>query len=245
MRRIAVCKADPGRESMILDNLGLVSFVTSRLREHSGHGAWDREDIFAFGIVGLIQAVDSYDPARGVSFASFATIRIRGSILDFKRRMDLLPRSANRNAAILEEERAALVSELGRWPTHQELAQRHGTPIKDVLRIEADAATSLVYLDQARHIQSQSGSGWEPCDSEAVNADDVLEADFLKDVVTSSIRALTRRDREIIEMRYLQSLPLHEIARRLKVTQSRVSQLNKRILTQLKSRICTELDLAS
>src|SRR6266540_163535 len=105
MRTIAARKANSERGSMILDNLGLVGFVVSRLRENSWHGAWDRDDLFAFGIIGLIQAVDSYDPTKGVSFASFASIRIRGSILDFKRRMDLLPRAVRRNGAILEQQR--------------------------------------------------------------------------------------------------------------------------------------------
>src|SRR5205823_6774921 len=128
----AAAKAARDREALILANIGLVSFVVSRLREHTDHGAWDRDDIFAYGVLGLIQAVDSYDAAKGASFASFALIRIRGSILDFKRRMDLLPRSIRRNAAVLDKERMDLVGELGRWPTREELAQRLGRSTSEV-----------------------------------------------------------------------------------------------------------------
>jgi RNA polymerase sigma factor for flagellar operon FliA len=233
------------RESMILENLGLVSFVVSRLREKSWQGAWDRDDIFACGVIGLIQAVDSYDPAKGASFASFALIRIRGSILDFKRRMDLLPRSVRRKAALLEQERSELVAELGRWPTSVELAQKHGTATGDVVTIEAAAGTSIVYLDQAKRMQVDGGRPWEPCDPNTEDPDERLEGDFFNKVVERSIRSLAGRDRELIEMRYIQALSLKEIARRLKVTQSRVSQLNKRVMAQLRSRIYTELDLAS
>jgi len=230
---------------MILANLGLVSFVVSRLREHTNHGAWDRDDVFAYGVLGLVQAVDSYDPAKGASFASFALIRIRGSILDFKRRMDLLPRSIRRNAAILEKERMELVGELGRWPTSEELARRHGGPLSEVEGLDADAAITLIYLDQARRTQTNGNTTWEPCDSETQRPDEALEAAFVNKVVAKSVLALSGRDRDLIELRYVQSLTLKEIARRLKVTQSRVSQLNKRLLSQLRTSICMDLDLAS
>jgi RNA polymerase sigma factor for flagellar operon FliA len=237
----------PGRnrESMILDNLGLVSFVVSRLREHASHGAWDRDDVFACGVLGLIQAVDSYDPAKGASFASFALIRIRGSILDFKRRMDLLPRSLRRNAALMERERMSLVAELGRWPTNEELAQRSGRPVSEIVSLDADGGTTLIYLDQVRPMQPNGSWVWEPCDLAADGPEEALQAVFVNKVVANSVLALSGRDRELVELRYIQSLTLKEIAERLHVTQSRVSQLNKRVLAQLKSRICTELDLAS
>jgi RNA polymerase sigma factor FliA len=233
------------REAIILANLGLVSFVVSRLREHADHGAWDREDVFAYGVLGLIQAVDSYDPAKGASFASFALIRIRGSILDFKRRMDLLPRSIRRNAAVLDKQRMELVGDLGRWPTREELAQRHGGPVTEIESLGADGATTLVYLDQARRIQMNGKPTWEPYDPDIEPPDEALEAAFVNKVVADSVLTLSGRDRDLIEMRYVQSLTLREIAQRLKVTQSRVSQLNKRLLAQLRSRISSELDLAS
>jgi len=238
-------KAAPNREAMILANLGLVSFAVSRLREHTNHGAWDRDDIFAFGVLGLVQAVDSYNPAKGASFASFALIRIRGSILDFKRRMDLLPRSIRRNAAVLEKERLDLVGELGRWPTTDELARRHGATVSEVESLEANGGTTLVYLDQARRTQMNGNTPWEPRDSETEAPEDALAAAFLNKVVANKVLALSGRDRDLIEMRYVQSLTLKEIAQRLKVTQSRVSQINKRLLAQLRSSICSELDLAS
>ena len=231
---------------MVLDNLGLVSFAVSRTLDRAPHGAWDREDIFAYGVLGLIQAVDTWDADKGASFASFALIRIRGAILDFKRRMDILPRSSRRGAAQLEQARNQLANELGRWPTVEELAERQGVSVGDIRRMEADAGAALVYLDLARRGPPGEVRPWEPADlDDADNPEEVAEAKLFNRVVDRSIRLLPRRDRDLIEMRYRQSLTFKEIASRLHVTQSRVSQLNKRALAQLRDQISVELGLAS
>src|SRR3972149_547762 len=94
------------REEMIVQNLPLVSFVVGRMSGEAGSAPIEREDAIAFGVEGLIQAVDNFDPERGTTFASFAVRRIRGSILDAIRRMDPLPRSLGKSAR--EGERANL-----------------------------------------------------------------------------------------------------------------------------------------
>ncbi len=79
----------------------------------------DREDAIAYGTEGLIQAVDNFDPTRGTTFASFAIRRIRGSILDAIRRMDVLPRSLRKSTRELDKANMELATMLGRWPTHE------------------------------------------------------------------------------------------------------------------------------
>src|SRR5688572_6509517 len=101
---------------MIVKNLPLVTFVVGKMSGESGSSI-DREDAVAYGVEGLIQAVDNYDPTRGTTFASFAIRRIRGSILDAVRRMDVLPRSLRKSARELERANLDLAAMLGRWPT--------------------------------------------------------------------------------------------------------------------------------
>ena len=115
---------DPKRDDMIVKNLPLVSFVVSKMSDENGNRSFDREDAVAYGVEGLIQAVDSFDPSRGTTFASFAIRRIRGSILDAIRRMDVLPRSLRKSAREIEKANLELASQLGRWPSLNELAFR-------------------------------------------------------------------------------------------------------------------------
>jgi RNA polymerase sigma factor for flagellar operon FliA len=119
------------RQDMIMKNMPLVAFVVSRMSSdnHKTLGL-DREDALAYGIEGLIQAVDAFDPERGTSFASFAVRRIRGSILDAIRKADPLPRSVRRSAREIEAASQDLAGHLGRWPTHKEVAVRLGTPVE-------------------------------------------------------------------------------------------------------------------
>src|SRR4029078_6435934 len=134
------------REAMILKNLPLVTFMVGRMSEESG-GTIDREDALAYGVEGLIQAVDSYDETRGTTFASFAIRRIRGSILDASRRQDILPRalpkmhtersgrrtilprSLRKSTREVERANLELAHALGRWPTSRELAARMEMPV--------------------------------------------------------------------------------------------------------------------
>src|SRR5437899_7768773 len=130
---------------MILGNLGLVGHVLRHLPQDFKETAWDRDDAVAAGVVGLIQAVDNFDPHRGVRFSNFALVRIRGSILDFRRQMDILSRSARRRRAEAERKRMDMAAVLGRWPTLAEVSlqlQREVDPS------ELDSRAVLVSLDK-------------------------------------------------------------------------------------------------
>src|SRR5690349_6972721 len=123
---------DPKRDDMIVKNLPLVSFVVSKMSGENANRSFDREDAVAYGVEGLIQAVDSFDPSRGTTFASFAIRRIRGSILDAIRRMDVLPRSLRKSAREIEKANLELAAQLGRWPSQNELAFKLGIPLRDL-----------------------------------------------------------------------------------------------------------------
>jgi len=235
------------REEMILKNMPLVAFVVGRMSDESGSGPLDREEAIAYGVEGLIQAVDNYDPERGTTFASFAVRRIRGSVLDAARRMDVLPRSLRRNTREVERANLELAGMLGRWPTVKELAMRLGMPLEEVRGVLGHTSARVVSLEKMMTEGSgESTTAWEASDNDDL-ADPAAQTDRQADLqlLDNAIHALPDRDREIIQLRYGRNLPFHEIGRVMGLSESRVCQLHKRIISSLRSHLKRDLEAAA
>lgn len=238
-----------GRDETILRHMPLVAFVVNRLStDRQRTLGLDREDAISYGTEGLIQAVDGYDPSRGTSFASFAIRRIRGSVLDAVRRHDPLPRSLRRSTRQVEQAAQELASHLGRWPTPKELALRLGIKPREVQEIQRHAASRFVSLD---HVL-QEGAGdfaqqkWDPIDGDERNDPArAIEHRAALHQLSKAVGQLNHRDRAILQMRYAESRPFHEVGRRLGLSESRVCQLHKRILRQLRSQLSEKLEEAA
>jgi RNA polymerase sigma factor for flagellar operon FliA len=235
------------RDEMIVRNLPLVSFVVGKMSDENGNSAIDREDALAYGVEGLIQAVDAYDPERGTTFASFAIRRIRGSILDAIRRMDVLPRSLRKGARELEKATMELAAQLGRWPTQRELAMKMGMPLADLQRLVGHSSSRVVSLERIMEEKNAEGSSpWEACDpdemSDPAAATDHRASMMLLDDALASLPA---RDRAILQLRYGRGMAFHEIGQLMGLSESRVCQLHKRILLNLKQRLKYEMDAAA
>lgn len=237
----------PSREEMILNNMPLVAFVVGRMADKSGSSPLDREEAIAYGIEGLIQAVDNFDPERGATFASFAIRRIRGSILDAIRRMDVLPRSLRRSTREVERTTLELAGMLGRWPTTRELALRMGITIDEVRGVKEHTTARVVSLEKMMTDRSGDGSSpWEASDDDEL-ADPAAQTDRKADlqILNNAIGDLSERDRELLQLRYGRNLPFHEIGRLMNLSESRVCQLHKRILTCLKANLKKDLTEAA
>ena len=234
------------REAMILKNLPLVTFMVGRMSEESG-GTIDREDALAYGVEGLIQAVDSYDETRGTTFASFAIRRIRGSILDASRRQDILPRSLRKSTREVERTNLEMAHTLGRWPTPREIAERMDMPVDQVRNISGHSGARVFSLEKMMDAGSSEGSTpWEAADpDEIVDPAAVADRRATRELLTQSIHTLAPRDQKIIKLRYMQNMPFHEIGNVMGLSESRVCQLHKRILNSLKHRMTQELALAA
>jgi len=235
------------REEMILQNLPLVAFVVGKMADESGAFPIDREDAMAFGTEGLIQAVDNFDPTRGTTFASFAIRRIRGAILDAVRRMDMLPRSLRRSARELERANLELANMLGRWPTLKELALKLGMPLEQVRSIMGHSSARMVSLEKMMGDGNQEGSTpWEAADPDEF-PDPALAADrkAALQLLGSALNSLSTRDKAIVKLRYGRSMPFHEIGRLMNLSESRVCQLHKRIISSLNKRLRKDLETAA
>ena len=233
---------------MILKHMPLVAFVVNRLSTDRNRTlGLDREDAMSYGVEGLIQAVDGFDPSRGTSFASFAVRRIRGSILDAVRRQDPLPRSLRRSTRQVDQAAQELAAQLGRWPTQKELAVRLGTSPRAVQDIQQHAASHFVSLEQTLESGGNGGrQRWDPADSDE-RADPAAETEHRASLhlLHQAVEQLTDRDRTILQLRYAESRPFHEVGRALGLSESRVCQLHKRILRQLRRQLAETLEEAA
>jgi RNA polymerase sigma factor for flagellar operon FliA len=235
------------REEMIIQNMPLVAFVVGRMADEAGSSPLDREEAIAYGVEGLIQAVDNYDPERGTTFASFAIRRIRGSVLDAIRRMDVLPRSLRRSTREVERANLELAGMLGRWPTTKELSLRMGLPLEDIRGAMGLTSARVISLEKMMTDRVNDGaSPWEASDNDDLS-DPAAQTDRQADLqlLNNAIGSLSPRDREIVQLRYGRNLPFHEIGKVMGLSESRVCQLHKRIIGSLRAHLKRELDAAA
>jgi RNA polymerase sigma factor for flagellar operon FliA len=233
---------------MIMRHMPLVAFVVSRMStDNQKTLGLDREDAIAYGVEGLIQAVDAFDEERGTSFASFAVRRIRGAILDAIRKMDPLPRSVRKGAREVEAASQELAGVLGRWPTPKEVSFRLGIPIEQLLTVQRHASSKFVSLEHA--LQDRSGEGSPSLDP--VDDDDLTDPAKAVDhqaslsLLDAALTHLNARDRAILKLRYSESKPFHEIGSMMGLSESRVCQLHKRILSTLRRHLYAQLEQAA
>jgi RNA polymerase sigma factor FliA len=236
------------RQDMIMRHMPLVAFVVSRMStDNQKTLGLDREDALAYGTEGLIQAVDAFDEERGTSFASFAVRRIRGSILDAIRKMDPLPRSLRKSTREVEQASQELAASLGRWPTSKEIAFRLAMPTEQLHGILRHASSKFISLEHA--LQDRGGENAPSLDpvDEDESGDPAKAADHnaslaMLDVVLHELNA---RDRAILKLRYAESKPFHVIGDLLGLSESRVCQLHKRILSTLRRQLASQLEEAA
>ena len=237
------------REATILKNMPLVTFVVNRMStDRINTLGLEREDAIGFGTEGLIQAIDGFDESRGTAFASFAIRRIRGSILDAVRRQDPLPRSLRRSTRKVDQAGQDLATQLGRWPTQREIAMRLGISSTDVREIQRHASSRFVSLENVLQQGAREGGSvrWDPADHDdrsdpAIAAE--REAALLQ--LNETMSMLSERDQAILRYRYGESKPFHEVGRLLGLSESRVCQLHKRILTVLRKELTVAVSEAA
>jgi RNA polymerase sigma factor for flagellar operon FliA len=234
------------REEMIVTNLPLVSFVVRKMGIEAT-GAIDREEAHAYGVEGLIKAVDSFDPERGTAFSSFAIQRIRGSVLDAIRRSDLVPRSLRKSLRELERTSLELATVYGRWPTVRELAMSLGSTVDEVKQLIGHSGSRVLSLDMMMTGDAfEDTPPWEPTDEHEFS-DPAAEVDHkaLLSLLDGAINILSSRDREIVHMRYRKAMSFAAIGKLLGVSESRVCQLHRNILRRLREQLLTATAVAA
>lgn len=232
---------DPAlRERLFAEYLGLVHRAARDLGRRPT-ADFEHDDLVGAGTVGLVQALESFDPSRGLAFSTHAMPRIRGAILDEIRSLDWLPRSARerrRDALRVEE---SLRRTLGREPTEDEAAEAMPGGLAAWRRARAESRDpAFLPLDGGA---PGDGEGTGPAladvlpDPGAVDMMAELVAGEERAALLEAFESLSERDRLILSLSFYERLPLREIASLLHVTESRVSQLRTRALQRLRERL--------
>jgi RNA polymerase sigma factor FliA len=227
------------RERLVVAYSPMVKFVAGRL----GAGLpshVDDADLISYGLMGLIGAIERFEPERGIKFETFAMTRIRGAIIDELRSLDWVPRSVRSRAREIEAAQAKLEHELQRAPTEAELAARLEISEDELQGSLLEIANSSVYaLDELWTVSDSSGDQVSLLDTisdpRAEDPQESLASSEIKDRLTDAIASLPEREQLVVALYYYEHLTLREIGEVLGVTESRVSQLHTKAVMRLKS----------
>jgi RNA polymerase sigma factor for flagellar operon FliA len=225
------------RGELVLRYAPLVKYVIGRLAITLPY-AMDSDDVLSAGTLGLLQAIDRYDPNQGVRFETYALQRIRGAIIDAIRSLGTLSRRRAKRARLLEETDAALAQRMGRTPTEQELATELQIDLAELSQIRLDSALVIVPLSQPK-VSSHDDESEIPWYGDMLDLTDPQSADPLTDDeeverLNEAIETLSERERLVLSLYYHDDLMLKEISRVLELSEGRISQIHVGALRKLR-----------
>jgi RNA polymerase sigma factor FliA len=228
------------RDRLILTYAPLVKYVAGRLG--SGLPAHvDEGDLVSYGLLGLIGAIERYDPGRDVKFEAYAIMRIKGAMIDELRALDWVPRSVRSRAREIERAIAALEAKLGTAPTDEQIAAKVGISVDELEESLADISrSSIAALDE---LWSVSGEGEQVSlldtveDTTGPRPQEALDEAEMREALADAIARLPEREKLVVTLYYYEELTLREIGEVLSVTESRVSQLHTKAILRLKARL--------
>jgi RNA polymerase sigma factor for flagellar operon FliA len=224
------------REELVLRYVSLVHFVLGRLGISQELGN-DYEDLVNQGLIGLIEAVDRYNPSFNTQFSTYATFRIRGKILDYLRSLDWLSRTARHRAREVRAAVTSLTEQTSRAPSDEELAAYMGIEVSKVQQALVDSSRVIVSLDAVIDIDEENESSLYDTladENQQDPQDEFLDRD-MKSRLVMAIKELPKRDQQVLSLYYYENLTLREIGEVLGVSESRACQLHARAVMSLQS----------
>ena len=214
------------RDRLVVHYSPLVKFVAGRVRSGLPSSV-DQNDLVSDGVLGLMDAVDKFEPERGLQFQTYAVTRIRGAIVDGLRSSDWVPRSVRERIRDIDAAQVRLEAELGRAPRDEEVATELGMTVAELRKVYSQTAhTSVVSFETVVDDAAPRATADLP------DADDDLPPGFL-----AAVRELAERDQIVVALYYWERLTLAEIGQVLGVTESRVSQLHSRATLALRRKL--------
>lgn len=226
------------RDRLVLEHIPLLRHIVGRMTFDLPKSV-DRDDLFGFGMLGLIAAADAWDSKRGLQFSTFAYTKIRGAILDEMRRTDFLPRGRREKVKEVDRFVSRLEQEQGIPPTPEEVASGMGITIDEVDEILSNARSAgEVSLDEGPS-ESFAALLSDPASEDPVGS---AEWEETKNVLAEAIGGLPEQDRTVITLYYSEGLLLKEISAILGVTESRVSQIHSRAIYRLNRQLSNLMD---
>ena len=231
-------KAPDIREKIILEYAPLVKLVAGRLSMYLGYNV-EYEDLVSYGIFGLIDAIDKFDNMKEVKFETYASLRIRGAILDQIRKMDWIPRTIRQKQKKIDTVMKEIELLTGRAATDEEIAEKLGITDDEYLDWQSQMKITNVvslneYMDQGSEVPAEQN---RHTTSRFESPEENIEKEELKQVLEEALQLLTEKERKVILLYYYEELTLKEISNILEVSESRISQLHTRALQKMKEKM--------
>lgn len=226
------------RENIILEYAPLVKVVAGRLSMYLGYNV-EYEDLVSYGVFGLIDAIDKFDLLKDVKFETYASLRIRGAILDQIRKMDWIPRTIRQKQKKIDAVIKDVETRYGRNATDEEIASGLGIAPEEYLEWQSQMKiTNIVslneFLEQGSEVPNEA---MKTKSAQFDSPEEVVAKTELKQMLVQSLEILTEKERRVIELYYYEDLTLKEISSILEVSESRISQLHTRALQKMKMKL--------
>lgn len=224
------------REKLILEYAPLVKLVAGRLSMYLGYNV-EYDDLVSYGIFGLIDAIDKFDAGKEVKFETYASLRIRGAILDQIRKMDWIPRTVRQRQKQISAAISEIEATTGMAATDEQIAAALGISEDEYSNWQSQMkVTGVVSLDdfveQGSDVADNRGLS-----SQIERPEEHMEKEELKQMLAQALELLTDKERKVIVLYYYEELTLKEISNVLEVSESRVSQLHTKALGKMKTKL--------
>ncbi len=230
------------QEKIIIEYAGLVKLVAGRLSMYLGYNV-EYDDLVGYGTFGLIDAIDKFDYAKGVKFETYASLRIRGAILDQIRKMDWIPRSIRQKQRKIDIACQNLEVKYGRMANDEEIASELEITVDELENWQNQTkVTNIISLDEFME-QGSEGKVEQSLTASFDQPDKLFEKQELKELLIKTLESLTEKEKRVIILYYYEELTLKEISRILEVSESRISQLHTKALHKMKVKLGNNIEL--
>jgi RNA polymerase sigma factor for flagellar operon FliA len=230
------------QEKIIIEYAGLVKLVAGRLSMYLGYNV-EYDDLVGYGTFGLIDAIDKFDYNKGVKFETYASLRIRGAILDQIRKMDWIPRSIRQKQRKIDLAYQSLEAKYGRAANDEEVALELDISVEELENWQYQTkVTNVVSLDEFMD-QGTEGKVEQNLTAEYDQPDKIVEKQELKEILIKTLETLTEKEKKVIILYYYEELTLKEISQILEVSESRISQLHTKAIQKMKMKLGSNIEL--
>lgn len=228
------------KNRIIKEFLPKINYIVKSLKHENLPAVVDEDDLIQVGVLGLIDAIQKYDPTKGIKLSTYAEIRIRGHIIDHLRELDWTPRGIRAKLKNLENKIVELETKLGRQAKTEEIAQYLGMEVDEYISF-AENITNKILVSIDSNISDEEGQDnalWQFIATSDDTPDKVVEEKELKEILINIIKnKLTDKERLIITLYYYEELSMKEIGYILGLTESRISQMHTKIMLKLREEI--------
>ncbi len=236
-----VCK-----DKLLVEYAGMVKFIAQRIASNLPSSV-ELDDLISSGILGLVKAVESFEPERGLKFETFASHKVRGAILDELRALDWVPRSVRQKSRVLQKAYAKLENELGRMPYDDEVAQHLNITSEEFEEMLSDVApAAILSLEEAMPDRGDENKSLMLIDTiedpQGVNPLKELGFKEVKRILKETISQLPEKERLVVALYHYEELTLKEIGEVLNLTESRVSQIHSKAMLKLKGKLVQKIN---